>query len=41
MEQLKKMYNQALMENDSLKKSKNERIVVKLSTDIVQTVNKS
>ena len=43
MEQLKKMYNQALMENDSLKKSKKklEKIVVKLSTDIVQTVNKS
>ena len=42
MEKLKKMYQKSLMENESLRKSKKklEKIVVKLSSDIVQTVNK-
>eukprot|EP01084_Bolivina_argentea_P318450 552259_1 len=42
MEKLKKMYKQSLMENDALRKSKQklEKMVVKLSSNIVQTARK-
>merc|ERR1712154_638538 len=42
MEELKKMYRKSLMENEQLKQSKKklEKLVVKLSSDIVQTANK-
>jgi len=42
MERMKEMMRKTLVENDSLKKSKKnlEKMVMKLSSDIVQTANK-